>query len=398
MLNARNILLICPDRRLCGELTPLLSQALPACTVYETPQYPVGRAIDNLIQSKAPALCFLDMSANPPMAFAVLEDLVRIAPKLMVVSVLPTNDPDLILKCLRTGASEFLAQPLTAEQLGPVLQRLEQLSPLLKSQAEGGARMITVMPVMGACGASTVACNLAFQWKKLGKKVLLADMDPFTGSIAFLLKLRWSYSFLDALTRDGALDVDVWKGLVATVQGVDLLLPPENAVGTLYELPDPAPIFQFCRQLYDVVIVDAPRPFGAWPLSLAKLCDDLLLVASNELPALRAAQRALEYLDSKIKNRSQVRILVNRYNPKIGLQLEAIETALQTEVYQLLPADPDGIERSLVEGKPAAAGSTFGKSIAALANALAGGKKPPNAEVRSSSWGSIFSALVSRVT
>lgn len=383
---------------MAGELSPLLSQALPACTVYETPQYPVGRAIDNLIQSKAPALCFLDMSANPDMAFAVLEDLVRIAPKLLVVSVLPTNDPDLILKCLRAGAAEFLAEPLSADQLGPVFQRLEQLSPLLKSQAEGGARIISVMPVKGACGASTLACNLAFQWKKLGKKVLLADMDPFTGSIAFLLKLKWSYSFLDALTRDGALDADVWKGLVATVQGVDILLPPENAVGTVYELPDPAPIFHFCRQLYDIILIDAPRPFGSWPLSLARLCDELLLVATNELPALRAAQRALEYLESKTKERSKIRILVNRYNPKIGLHLESIETALQTEVYQLLPADPDSIERSLVDGKPAAPGSTFGKSITALADALAGGKKPPKTEARSSSWGSIFSALVSRVT
>ncbi len=397
MLSASNILVICPDRQVSGELAQLLSQLLPACAVNELPHYPVGRAVDEALSSKRPALCFLDMGSNPGMAFAVLEDLLRASPKLLVVSLLPSNDPDVILRCLRQGAAEFLMQPVSADQFGPVLQRLEQLSPALRAQSEGGARIISVMPAKGACGASTIACNLAFEWKKLGKKVLLADLDPFTGNIAFLLKLKSTYSFLDALSRDGTLDVDLWKGLVANAQGVDVLLPPENAVGTVDELPDPSPIFQFCRQLYDIIIVDTPRPYGNWSIKIASLSDDLLLVTTNELPSLRASQRVLQNFEKDLKDSNKVRILVNRYNPKVGLHEEAIATALQTDVYQLLPIDMDGIEKSLFEGKPAAATTSFGKSITGLAEALSGGQKQAKREKRGSSWGSIFSALVSRV-
>ena len=52
------------------------------------------------------------------------------------------------------------------------------------------------MPAKGACGATTIACNLAFQWKRLGaKKILLADLDPLTGTLSFLLKIKSIYSF-----------------------------------------------------------------------------------------------------------------------------------------------------------------------------------------------------------
>jgi len=64
------------------------------------------------------------------------------------------------------------------------------------------------MPAKGACGATTVATNLAFQWKRLGKKrVLLADLDPLGGTVfSFLLKVKCAYSFVDVLHRSSNLD------------------------------------------------------------------------------------------------------------------------------------------------------------------------------------------------
>src|SRR5260370_887867 len=87
------------------------------------------------------------------------------------------------------------------------------------------AKVVAVMPAKGACGATTVACNLAFQWKKLsGQRVLLADLDPLAGTLSFLLKIKSTYSFLDVLQRAHELDADLWNHMVVPVQGVDVLL------------------------------------------------------------------------------------------------------------------------------------------------------------------------------
>ena len=89
-----------------------------------------------------------------------------------------------------------------------------------------------VMPAKGACGASTIACNLAFQWKRHGaKRVLLADLDPLTGTMSFLLKIKSIYSFVDVLMRGGELDHDLWNSMVTHVQGIDVLLAPEVSGG-----------------------------------------------------------------------------------------------------------------------------------------------------------------------
>ena len=50
------------------------------------------------------------------------------------------------------------------------------------------------MPAKGAAGATTIACNLAYQCKRLGaSKILLADLDPLTGTVSFVLKLKSTY-------------------------------------------------------------------------------------------------------------------------------------------------------------------------------------------------------------
>jgi len=62
--------------------------------------------------------------------------------------------------------------------------------------------IVAVIPAKGACGASTIAANLAFQWKRSsGQRILLVDLDPLTGTISFMLKIKSIYSFLDALQR-----------------------------------------------------------------------------------------------------------------------------------------------------------------------------------------------------
>ena len=48
----------------------------------------------------------------------------------------------------------------------------------------------------------------------------------------------------------------------------------------------------------------------------------------------------------------------------------AIETALGQKVYQTVPSDYESVQRALVDGKNIAPASSFGKSLAALAEQL----------------------------
>ena len=183
------------------------------------------------------------------------------------------------------------------------------------------------------------------------------------GNLSFVLKIKSTYSFLDAMHRAGELDADLWDTMVQEVNGVDVLLAPEMMVDQAQELRDPAPILEYARQAYDVVILDTSGVYGDWNLNAARAANELLLVTTNELPALQAAQRALSYLDANRVGRWKVRLVVNRYLRDVGLSREVIGTALHTDVFETLPSDYEAVQKALMDGKPIPTSSTFGKGI-----------------------------------
>lgn len=367
-----NALFLGPNPRIIKDLAPLLSRCLPTLTTKECNNYPSSRhQITDLLGSPEINLCFLDVASDLEKALALLPELLKQDAKLPVIAVLPGNDSNLVLRCLRQGATDFLLQPFTDDQVEAALQKISRSQPARGGKAPG--KVYCVMPAKGGCGASTIACNLAYQWKRLGmKQILLADLDPLAGTLSFVLKLKSNFSFVDALQRSGDIDGDLWKAMVTNRQGVDVLLAPELMVEGVNELSDAGPIIDYARSSYEAVVLDAGSAYGDWNLTQAHRCDEILLVTTNELTALQAVQRALGYLDANGVGRWKVRLIVNRYDRHVGLSRDVIGSALHTDVYYLLPSDYEAVQKSLMEGKPIPPTSSFGKSLIGLADRLAG--------------------------
>lgn len=384
--SSRRAIIISPNSPMVNELEPLLIPHLAGVSLSRLQLYPSPRDLTGVIGSRITNLVLLDAVSDRDLSLQLLEELGRMGASVRVVALLGSNDPDFILRCLRAGAADFLIQPFTAEQVEAAFGKLARAQSVVDGAGGGAdtAKIIAVMPAKGACGATTVASNLAFQWKRAGgKRVLLVDLDPLTGNLSFLLKVKSSYSFLDALQRAGELDGDLWSTMVKQVNGVDVLLAPELMLANIQELRDPSPILEYARHAYDVVVLDTSGVYGEWNLNVARQASELLLVTTNELPALQAAQRALSYLDTNRIGRWKIRLIVNRYLRDMGLSREVIGTALHTEVFDTLSSDYEGVQKSLLDGKPIPTSSLLGKGIAQLVDRL-GGKPEPTAKKASS--------------
>ena len=370
---SRRAIVISPNARMLDELDPLLAEHLAAVPLSHLRNYPSPRDLLGAIGGGTPHLVFLDVISDRDQALQLIGEMARLGPMVHVIALLAGNDPDYILRCLRAGAAEFLVQPFTAEQMETALSKLARMHTAGEGQGKEPARIFAVMPAKGACGATTIACNLAYQWKRLGaKRILLADLDPLTGTLSFLLKTKSIYSFMDTLQRSHELDSDLWGAMVAHVGGVDVLLAPEMMTEGVQDLRDPSPILDYARHNYDIVVLDAGGVYGEWNLNQARQASELLLVTTNELPALQAAQRALSYLDTNRIGRWKIRLLVNRYHRDIGLSREVIGTALHTEVFDIVPSDYEAVQKALIEGKPIPSSTAFGKSMMQLADRLGG--------------------------
>lgn len=365
----KRAVVITPNSAMAAQLDSLFASHLAGVPVTRLNRYPApGSAAAAVGQAN---LVFLDVSSSQDLALQLLTELSQQG-QLQILALLSSDHPDFILRCLRAGAADFLLQPFTADQFEAVLAKLERMKPVQASRA-GNCRIIAVMPAKGACGATTLACNLAFYWKRLTKqRILLADLDALTGTISFLLKVKSHRSFVDVLQRAAELDEDLWRATTTTVNGVDLLLAPEVVADGAGMMTDPMPILNFARNLYEVIVLDTSGVYGPWNLNQARAANDLLLVTTNELPALQAAQRALSYLESNQIPQSKVHLVVNRYHRDLGLNRDVIGTALHAEIYATLPGDDDAVQKALMEGKPVASGTPFGKSLTQLTAHLAG--------------------------
>ena len=394
--SAKSAWIVCPHAGMMAELVPIVSSRLPEVSLIPTKSYLEGPAIGERLSSEEPTLCFLDVETDAERALAFVTELLRLKPGLPIVILLERNDPTLVLRFLRRGAAEFLLRPFSAEDFNAVMERLAPATP--PPRFGRGGRVLCVAPAKAASGASTIAANIAAHAAdtKAGR-VLLADLDPLTGIIAFLMKVKSPYSFLDALNRATTLDEDLWRGIVSTRGRLDVLPAPDSPTDAMAELADPAPLVEFVRQRYELVVADTPPVFSRWSATLASLCDELVLVTNNELPAVHAAQRALAHLERQRIERSKVRLVVNRFVRGAGLSREAIATALHIEIAHVVPADPETIHRSIVEAKPAPASSAAGRSLRELAEQLCGRPLQPSPRPKSA-WSGILSSLFSKAT
>ena len=389
-------LFVGPNTKIRRELTPLLAPHFVALTGQDVEHYPTIGELAEVLRMHSPNLCFLDLISDNSAALAVIPDLLRLKPDLPIIAVMSGNNPDLILQCLRRGTTEFLLQPFTEDQVEPALRKLSKQQP--SGQVAGNrGKVICVMPAKGGSGATTIACNLAYRWKRQDaqKRVLLTDLDPLAGTMSFVLKVKSNYSFIDVVQRSSDIDGDLWKSVITNRNGVDILLSPETMIAGISELTDASGVLEYARAVYDVVVVDCGSVYGDWNLSQAHMCDELLLVCTNELIALQAVQRSLSYLDANNVGRWKIRMVVNRYDKHVGLSRESIATALHTDIYHVIPNDYEALQRALIDGKPVPPGTVLGKSMSALVERMTGSEQPTTK--KTSSLGGLLS-LFSRTS
>lgn len=378
-------LLICPGDELRGEVLSTVGEWLSLMECPGDHGYPPLKSVLGTIAKHGRNICFLDVGTNEDAAIGILTALAENS--IPVIAVHISNDSDLILRSLRCGASEFLFHPLNAAQLRAALDRLGR-----KLESPGTKRnmgkVFGFMPAKGNYGSTTIACNLAMQIRKfLARKVLLADLDPLTGSISFLLKLKSPFSFVDAIADWDRMDEDLWKRLVTPYHGIDVLLAPEIPIADNFPLQSLPAVLRFWRELYGAVIFDSPGPLSEWQLGLSKLCDSLMLITTNELAAIHDTRRTLSYLERSGVDRSRIGLIVNRYKEDNGLSRQAIETALKVEVFHVLPNDYEGVQKAVLDGKMVQPGSKFGRAIIELCERLTGVEPAPSKKKWSSYFG-----------
>ena len=254
------------------------------------------------------------------------------------------------MRSLRQGAAEFLYAPFDAAIQEQALARVRRLiEPQGQTPHSAGTVAVFASAKPGS-GASTLAAQTAFALGRLaGIRVLLADLDPMSGTVTFYLKAA------------GAAP----GGVVKVRHGVDVF-PAGMAPGDSLDIARLRELLARARQDYGWILLDLPAIFHRATLLALPEADRTFLVTTSELPSLHLARKALTFLGQLGCGKERVRVLVNRVARHGALGPSDVEKILGAEVHHSFPND-----WALAEGEPLECECELGRAIDAFAGVLA---------------------------
>jgi len=259
---------------------------------------------------------------------------------------------------------DFLYPPFDPDAQREASVRIRRLRQPEEPQHQEQGQIVAFAATKPGSGASTLAMQTAFALRRLtGKRVLLADFDLISGSVAFSLKASPVYSVLDAMGLADRLDPALWSSLVSNCHGVDVLAAPDVPIDDLPESSRVHDVLEYARMLYDWVLVDLPTVFHQLSLFMLSEADQVYLVSTSELASLHLGRRASVLLSQLGFERDRVRMIVNRLSKREDIAKADIEKIFTCPIYASFPNDYFALHKVVTRAEPLGPESELGKAV-----------------------------------
>jgi len=315
----------------------------------------------------------IDLDSDPKFALELVESIcANGSATVMVYSSKP--DPDLLVRCMRAGAREFLTPPFAHATMAEALVRAQSRRTVVRAPRKTGGRLLVFLGAKGGAGVTTLACNFAVALaQESGQSTLLIDLDLPLGDAALNLGIVTEYSTVNALQEAGRLDAAFLnKLLIKHSSGVSVLAAPGKfpQFHATNEAIDK--LMAVARQEFDNVIVDVGARLDLTETALFKDAFAIYLVTQAGIPELRNSNRLISQFFTV--GSPKLEIVINRYEPRaLGVSDETITKALTRPANWKIPNDYAAVRQMQNTATPLALGdSPISRLIRQMATSICG--------------------------
>jgi chromosome partitioning protein len=171
------------------------------------------------------------------------------------------------------------------------------------SKQENMSKVISISNHKGGVGKTTSALNIGAGLTKLGKKVLLIDLDPQANLSQSLGIVEPERTIYGALRGDYNLQpIEVVTGLSIVPSTLDLSgaeIEMSGEAGREYILKE---LIEPIRDSYDYILIDSPPSLGLLTINAFTASDKILIPLQAQYLALQGLTKLIEVVD-KIQKR-----------------------------------------------------------------------------------------------
>lgn len=227
------------------------------------------------------------------------------------------------------------------------------------SKQKNMSKVISISNHKGGVGKTTSAINIGAGLNKLGKKILLIDLDPqanLSQSLGVIvLKQRNIY---------GALRGEYKLQPIEIVKGLDIIPSTLDLSGAEVEMSGEAGREYILRELiepirasYDYILIDSPPSLGLLTINSFTASDEVFIPLQAQYLALQGLTKLLEVID-KIKKRlnKELRVggvFITQYDSRKVLNRDVvatIEAHFKDEVFKTRVRDNIALAEAPAQG------------------------------------------------
>jgi flagellar biosynthesis protein FlhG len=204
-----------------------------------------------------------------------------------------------------------------------MIDQAESLRKQLVSVSPSSARVISVVSGKGGVGKTNITVNLALSLAKMGKRVLVMDLDVGMGNVDLILGRRSQKHIMDMLQNQ----LSVWEIIEEGKDELHTIAGGRN-FGTLAQITEDM-LQHFIKQLedlerfYDFIFLDMGAGATDTALKFILSSHEVLVVATPEITSLTDAYSMMKFIYMK-NDTMPFYLAVNRCeNDREGLETSA---------------------------------------------------------------------------
>jgi pilus assembly protein CpaE len=309
------------------------------------------------VRETEPDVVLLFLDRDPETILAVARQINQTSDCATIV-VSRNREPDNILQAMRSGVRDFAFLDAQSEDVRRAVADMEKVQK--EEAAADRGKIIAVFSAKGGSGATTIASNLAGALLSYGlgkndskRKVVLLDFDLEMGDVLVFLDIESRYSYVELLSNMHRLDAELlYRSLALHGSGLSVLSQTDQLEQarevTAQEM---VRVLDFLRRNFDFIVIDGLRDFRETALIGLDSADTVILTMTQDIPALKNADRCLRIFKRLGYPETKVRLVLNRMRSSSQLDPDAISDALGRRVHGTVVNDFPTVIKAINQGQ-----------------------------------------------
>ncbi|MFC1781587.1 CpaE family protein [Planctomycetota bacterium] len=262
----------------------------------------------------------VDIDHDPSRVLYELGELLHSYPGTYIVVISNSFHKEFVLRAMQAGARNFLEKQNITKELSDVLLHLDKTSKRKIEEVKLGS-VISIFSAGGGCGATTVTVNLASELRLLSSQpILVIDLDDCYGTVSTYMGIKSQYGIADVINRKGLIDKHLIQSSAFNhMDNFHVLVSPasmDSSKTSSLHYENLPRVIESCRELYEYIVIDAPRMSEQEMVNLAGLSDISIIVFQLTVKDVHFARRIVASLTEGGIASQKIIPLANRFKKR----------------------------------------------------------------------------------